>query len=93
MASQDRMQALIDLVTRHALSEHFEQVFFISHNSALDLAMFKYHLYIDNGLVMECSLPAVTAMQQQALSSIPTLIGTNGYSDNEDVVEPQVMPL
>ncbi len=92
-ASQDRMQALIDLVTSHLLSEHFEQAFFSSHNSALDLAMFKYHLYIDNGIVMECSLPEVTAMQQQALSSIPTLIGTNGYSDNEGVVEPQVMPL
>src|SRR5205823_12283912 len=57
LASQDRMQALIDLITSHLLSDHFEQAFFISHNSALDLAMFKYHLYIDNGVVMESNLP------------------------------------
>ncbi len=93
LASQDRMQALIDLVTSHLLSEHFEQAFFISHNSALDLAMFKYHLYIDNGIVIESNLPAETAMQQ-ALSSISTIVGTNGHSStNESVVEPQVMPL
>ncbi len=93
LASQDRMQALIDLVTSHLLSEHFEQAFFISHNSALDLAMFKYHLYIDNGIVMESSLPAETTMQQQALPSISTIIGTNGHSNNESIVESQVMPL
>src|SRR6266699_3887122 len=93
LASQDRMQALIDLVTSHLLSEHFEQAFFISHNSALYLAMFKYHLYIDNGIVIESNLPAETAMQQ-ALSSISTIVGTNGHSStNESVVEPQVMPL
>jgi len=93
LASQDRMQALIDLVTSHLLSDHFEQEFFISHNSSLDLAMFKYHLYIDNGMVMESNLPSETAIQEQAHPSIPTLAGTNGHSNNESVVEPQVMPL
>ncbi len=61
LASQDRMQALIDLVTGHLLSDHFEQTFFISHSSALDPAMFKYHLYIDNGIVMESNLPPILA--------------------------------
>jgi DNA repair exonuclease SbcCD ATPase subunit len=61
LASQDRMRALIELVTGHLLSEHFEQTFFISHNNVLDPAMFKYHLYIDNGIVMECNLPPVRA--------------------------------
>ena len=94
LASQDRMQALVDLVTSHLLSEHFEQAFFISHNSALDLATFKYHLYIDNGIVMESNLPAESAMQQEALATISTVVGTNGHSsNNESVVEPQVMPL
>src|SRR6266566_3388279 len=93
LASQDRMQALIDLVTGHLLSDHFEQAFLISHNSALDLSMFKYHLYIENGIVMESNLLTETAMQQ-ALSSISTVVGTNGHSStNESVVEPQVMPL
>jgi DNA repair exonuclease SbcCD ATPase subunit len=92
-ASQDRMQALIDLVTSHLLLDHFEQALFISHNSALDLAMFTYHLYIDNGLVMESNLPVETAMQEQAQPSISPFAGTNGHSNNESVVEPQVMPL
>src|SRR6266566_4430610 len=46
LASQDRMQALIDLVTSHLLSDHFEQAFLISHNSALDLSMFNYNLWM-----------------------------------------------
>jgi len=43
------------------LSEHFEQTLFISNSNALDPAMFKYHLYIDNGIVMECNLPSIPA--------------------------------
>jgi DNA repair exonuclease SbcCD ATPase subunit len=92
-ASQDRMQALIDLITSHLLSDHFEQALFISHNSALDPAMFTYHLYIDNGVVLESNLPAVTMIQEQAQPSISTFAGINGYGDDESVVEPEVMPL
>jgi DNA repair exonuclease SbcCD ATPase subunit len=61
LASQDRMQALIDLVTGHLLSDHFEQTFFISHSNALDPAIFKYHLYIDSGIVIESNLPPILA--------------------------------
>ncbi len=57
LANHDRMQALVDLVTGHLLSQHFEQIFFISHSDTFDPAMFPYHLYIDNGVVMECNLP------------------------------------
>ncbi len=57
LASPDRMQALVDLVTGHLLSQHFEQAFFISHSNAFEPAMFPYHLYIDNGVVMESNLP------------------------------------
>ena len=89
------MQALIDLVTSHLLSNHFEQTFFVSHNSALDLALFKYHLHIDNGVVVESNLPAEPAIQDQAQPSVSTFDGTNTHkhSDNESVIEPQVMPL
>lgn len=57
LANHDRMQALVDLVTGHLLSQHFEQIFFISHSDTFDPAMFPYHLYIDKGVVMECNLP------------------------------------
>ncbi|MGZ3621812.1 MAG: AAA family ATPase [Ktedonobacteraceae bacterium] len=92
-ASQDRMQALVDLVTSHLISDHFEQAFFISHNGVLDQALFKYHLYIDNGQVMESSLPAAIAIEEQAQPVMPTNVGANGHSTNESAVEPQVMPL
>jgi DNA repair exonuclease SbcCD ATPase subunit len=92
-ASQDRMQALVDLVTSHLISDHFEQAFFISHNSVLDQALFKYHLYIDNGQVVESSLPADIAIEEQVQPAISAIAGTNGHSTNESAVEPQVMPL
>jgi len=93
LASHDRMLALVDLVTGHLLSQHFEQTFFISHSNAFDPAMFPYRLYIDNGVVMECNLPAVATNVQQALPSIPAFIDTNGYSSNKSVNESQVIPL
>jgi hypothetical protein len=76
------MQALIDLVTGHLLSEHFEQTFFISHNNALDPAMFKYHLYIDNGIVMECNLPPIPAH-----SLLETSDNNNGNSNTVSTSE------
>jgi DNA repair exonuclease SbcCD ATPase subunit len=95
LASQDRMQALIDLVTSHLISNHFEQTFFVTHNSTLDLATFKYHLHIDNGVVVESNLPAEPPIQDQAQPSKATFAGTNTHehSDNESIIEPQVMPL
>ncbi len=93
LASHDRMQALVDLVTGHLLSQHFEQIFFISHSNTFDPAMFPYHLYIDNGVVMECNLPTEATNIQQALPSIPAFSSANRYSSNESVTESQVMPL
>ena len=57
LASHDRLQALVDLVTGSFLSQHFEQTFFISHSNALDAALFPYYIYIDNGLVVQFNLP------------------------------------
>jgi DNA repair exonuclease SbcCD ATPase subunit len=56
-----RTQALADVITSESVSLHFEQVFLISHSSAFDPAMFPYHLYMDNGLVVESNLPVVAA--------------------------------
>lgn len=87
------MQALIDLVTSHLLSDHCEQAFFISHHSVLNQALFKYHPYIDSGMVMEFNLPAETAIQEQAQPSMPTIAGANRNSNTESAVAPHVMPL
>ncbi|HEX7735499.1 MAG TPA: AAA family ATPase [Ktedonobacteraceae bacterium] len=56
-SSRERIQALVDIVTGETLGQHFEQVLFISHNTAFDPAMFDHHVYIDNGLVAESNLP------------------------------------
>lgn len=54
-----RIQALIDVVTGDALGRYFEQILLISHSSAFDPALFPYHLYIDNGQIVESNLPIV----------------------------------
>ncbi len=56
-----RTQALVNVVTGEILGQHFEQVLFVSHSSAFDPAMFPYHVYMDNGLVIESNLPVVAA--------------------------------
>jgi DNA repair exonuclease SbcCD ATPase subunit len=54
-----RAHALADVVSGDALSRHFEQIILISHSNAFDPTMFPYHLYLDNGLVVESNLPVV----------------------------------
>jgi DNA repair exonuclease SbcCD ATPase subunit len=54
-----RAHALVDVVSGDALSQHFEQILLISHSNAFDPTMFPYHLYLDNGLVVESNLPVV----------------------------------
>jgi ABC-type molybdate transport system ATPase subunit len=71
-----RAKALVDVVTGDLLGQHFEQVLFISHSSAFDPAMFPYHVYLDNGLVVESNLPVVNSLP------LPT-IQSNGYGDDD----------
>jgi DNA repair exonuclease SbcCD ATPase subunit len=59
---QGRTQALVDVVTGDILGQHFEQILLISHSNAFDPAMFPYHVYMDNGLVLESNLPVVSAL-------------------------------
>ncbi|GHO93470.1 hypothetical protein KSF_035180 [Reticulibacter mediterranei] len=54
-----RTRALVNVVTGEVLSRHFEQIILISHSSAFDPSMFPYHLYLDNGQVVESNLPVV----------------------------------
>lgn len=58
-SSRERVRALVDIVTGEMLGQHFEQVLLISHNSAFDPAMFSYHIYVDDGLIAESSLPVL----------------------------------
>jgi DNA repair exonuclease SbcCD ATPase subunit len=61
---RNRAQALADVVSSELVSKHFEQVLLISHSSAFDPSMFSYHLYMDNGVVIESNLPAVQTPQR-----------------------------
>ncbi len=93
LASDDRLQALVDLVTGTLLSQHFEQIFFVSHSSTFDPAMFPYHIYIDSGLVVENNLPTVSAYAEQTAASTPMLTGANGHANNDTQDGSQAVPL
>ena len=64
-----RTQALVDVVTGEALSQHFEQIVLVSHSSAFDPAMFPYHVYLDSGTVVESNLPVVPVAQVNGKST------------------------
>jgi DNA repair exonuclease SbcCD ATPase subunit len=65
-----RAQALVEVVTGDVLSEHFEQIILLSHSDAFDPAMFPYHLYMDNGLIVESNLPIVPVSFIPAIGSL-----------------------
>ncbi len=54
-----RTQALMDVLRDNMLKQHFEQILLISHSSAFDPALFHYHVYMENGTVVESNLPVV----------------------------------
>jgi len=89
-ASHDRLQALVDLVTGALLSQHFEQIFFVSHGSTFDPTMFPYHIYIENGMVVENNLPPDSAYPEQTAASTLVSPGANGH---DDAADPQALPL
>jgi DNA repair exonuclease SbcCD ATPase subunit len=62
-----RTQALVNVVTGEILGQHFEQVLFVSHSSAFDPAMFPYHVYMENGVVVESNLPVVALVSEPAI--------------------------
>ncbi len=65
-----RTKALMDVVTGDILSQHFEQVLLISHSSAFDPALFPYHVYMENGEIIESNLPMVEAAQITASTRV-----------------------
>ena len=76
-----RAQALVNVVTGDILGQHYEQVLFVSHSGAFDPAMFPYHIYMDNGLVIESNLPVVPA------APAPAANGSEAEKKSEDEIE------
>ena len=90
-SSRDRMQALLKIVTGEMLGQHFEQILFITHDSAFEPAMFPYHIYVDDGVIVESNLPAAIAYVSvaSALTSAPLQPEANGHSNGlKQVPEP-----
>ncbi len=74
---RDRAQALVNVVTGDVLIQHFEQIILMSNSSAFDPALFPYHLYMENGLIIESNLPIVPVlpalnMNGKSAKSIPS---------------------
>src|SRR5579875_1932869 len=76
---RERARSLVDVVTGDLLGQHFEQILFISYSSAFDPAMFPYHIYMDNGLVVDSNLPIV---QSPLIST--TLSNNHTPGDDDD---------
>jgi DNA repair exonuclease SbcCD ATPase subunit len=57
LGSHDRMQSLVEIVTGETLGQHFEQIFFVSHDPNVDTARFTHHVTIDAGQIVETNLP------------------------------------
>jgi DNA repair exonuclease SbcCD ATPase subunit len=82
---RERASSLVDVVTGDLLSQHFEQIILVSHSSAFDPAMFPYHIYMDNGLVVESNLPVVPTFTIDAPNGMgDTLVHASvGVGNNE----------
>lgn len=80
-SSRERMRALVDIMTGEMFGQHFEQVLFISHDTAFDPKMFNHHIYVDNGLIAESNLPAGVSYTPMATVNTPLPV-------NNDLAEP-----
>ena len=80
---KSRIQALMDVVTGDALGQHFEQILLISHSSAFDPALFPYHIYIDNGEIVESNLPIVPASEAIPTPTTEPLVTSQDNDQNE----------
>ncbi len=91
---RDRAQALANVVTGDVLSQHFEQIILLSHSSAFDPALFPYHLYIENSLIVESNLPIVPVlptlnMNGKSSKSVPlTPPATEIFTVENPIAEP-----
>ena len=89
--SRERMQALVDIDTGEALGQHFEQVLFVSHSSAFDPAMFPYHVYVDDGQVVESNLPVVSGYTPANSTLQPQETPRPDEDEDEDEMDARTM--
>ncbi len=54
---RERTRALVDLLTRGTVRQHFHQVFLVSHSESFDPKLFDYRIRMANGSVVESTLP------------------------------------
>jgi hypothetical protein len=82
-SSRDRMQALLKIVTGDMLGQHFEQILFITQDSVFEPAMFPYHIYVDDGVIVESNLPVAKeyALVASAHTSASPQQEANGHSN------------
>lgn len=78
LASQDRMQSLVEIVTGETLGQHFEQIFFVSHDPNVDTERFSYHVSIDAGQLVESTLPQPVEEEEEMSSWEPGEDEANG---------------
>lgn len=56
---RERTRALVDLLTKGVVRKHFHQIFLVSHSESFDPNLFEYRLRMENGCVVENTLPMV----------------------------------
>lgn len=54
---KERTLALVSLLTKGKIRQHFAQIFLVSHSEAFDPALFDYRIRMENGAVSESTLP------------------------------------
>ncbi len=81
---QSRTQALVDVMTGDILGQHFEQILLISHSNAFNPTMFPYHVYMDNGLVVESNLPVVPTLPVSEPGILTGFDEEDSFDEDED---------
>jgi DNA repair exonuclease SbcCD ATPase subunit len=76
----ERSQALVRVLTDGAIARTFAQIFLISHSQSFDPSSFRYALQLENGAVVDSTLPgeAEAAAQWQAEAVRATGKAANG---------------
>ncbi len=93
LSSQERVQSLVEIVTGETLGQHFEQVFFASHNATINSSHFSYYVTIDGGQVIESNLPALEDDNEETISLEPREYEANGHGNGHSVDSSAVLAL
>ena len=89
---RDRAQALVNVVTGDVLSQHFEQIILMSNSSAFDPAMFPYHLYMENSIIVESNLPIAPVLPALNMNGKKSIAATPPATEIFAVKSPVAVP-